>query len=780
MKRLLTGLSFLFVCSLLISSGIHAAALGSDPAVTDKKIRNDLFHEASSLPSDTEQEQMRNLSSATIMLYLCGSNLETKNGSATKDLEEIKSSGFNEETVNVIVFAGGSWKWKNEYIPKGTSGIYRIRNGVLEELFNDGEPYNMGDPSTLCSFLTFAHDFFPAEHFALILWDHGEGSIGGVCKDWNFPGDYLDMFELSRALSSSPFNGERKLDWIGFDACLMSSAETARILAPYAGYMIASEEFEPSSSWNYNFLAGIENDTGPDMTGKRIADTYFEYCTRNYSYATVSEYTMACIDLSKISGVAHGINDFFENIDVDQQNFAMFSRLRRETLSYGRRNDYDLVDLGDLMKRFSAYDDSFETSQVVDPLSECVVYSVPTASSCTGLTVYFPFYNKIEADNFLDIHNQLDFSANYERFIRKFAKYLFSDGIETWEDIETGQQIDKDIRTRFMLPLNEEQLWSIGMASIVAIQKVPDKDRWILAAEQEAEIEESGILAGDYVHTNLFVMDESGEPFYDTPIGYTVLENGLYMIRAILEKDGQRDNVKLICSRDPKTYQLTIRDIYLEDEATGGFSPRLTTGLEEYRQILFPVAEREKTYIGNTLLAFEDWTVSDIVYYAWDLTRPLQLSFVKDHLDISTLSVAFKITDIYNNVFMSEPIKLGRTHGDDWSIEYDDDLVRIDNAYMFIDEKQNTARFSVRLTNTTENEYIVIADDVHADDVDVDISEEVYGTGPNFGLLPGESQPLTLNLSGSISETPKMIRFTLAFLNAEAEITGSTFVTAYP
>ncbi|MCR5235609.1 MAG: hypothetical protein K6E34_00220 [Lachnospiraceae bacterium] len=34
-------------------------------------------------------------------------------------------------------------------------------------------------------------------------------------------------------------------DFIGFDACLMATVETAYMLSPYADYMIASEEFEP-------------------------------------------------------------------------------------------------------------------------------------------------------------------------------------------------------------------------------------------------------------------------------------------------------------------------------------------------------------------------------------------------------------------------------------------------------------------------------------------------------------------------------------------------------
>ncbi|EKC56272.1 Peptidase C11, clostripain, partial [human gut metagenome] len=48
------------------------------------------------------------------------------------------------------------------------------------------------------------------------------------------------MDELSEALADSVGAHMTKLEWIGFDACLMSSLEVASVLAPYADYMIAS------------------------------------------------------------------------------------------------------------------------------------------------------------------------------------------------------------------------------------------------------------------------------------------------------------------------------------------------------------------------------------------------------------------------------------------------------------------------------------------------------------------------------------------------------------
>ena len=103
---------------------------------------------------------------------------------------------------------------------------------------------NMGDPLTLSSFLNYGFDFFPADSYSLILWDHGGGPVLGYGVDENFR-DLLTLDELSEALEDSVGAHMTKLEWIGFDACLMSSLEVASVLAPYANYMIASQETEP-------------------------------------------------------------------------------------------------------------------------------------------------------------------------------------------------------------------------------------------------------------------------------------------------------------------------------------------------------------------------------------------------------------------------------------------------------------------------------------------------------------------------------------------------------
>ena len=42
----------------------------------------------------------------TVMVYMCGSNLETLSGSATADIGEMLGSDFDTDRVNLVVMAG--------------------------------------------------------------------------------------------------------------------------------------------------------------------------------------------------------------------------------------------------------------------------------------------------------------------------------------------------------------------------------------------------------------------------------------------------------------------------------------------------------------------------------------------------------------------------------------------------------------------------------------------------------------------------------------------------
>ena len=90
----------------------------------------------------------------------------------------------------------------------------------------------------------------------------------------------MTLDEINTALKDAG----TKFDFVGFDACLMATYETAIMLNNHADYLIASEETEPGIGWYYtNWLTNLsENTSMPTIEiGQNIID---DFVTKCYSY----------------------------------------------------------------------------------------------------------------------------------------------------------------------------------------------------------------------------------------------------------------------------------------------------------------------------------------------------------------------------------------------------------------------------------------------------------------------------------------------------------------
>ena len=141
---------------------------------------------------------------------------------------------------------------------------------------------NMDDPSTLSSFIAKGIGNFRADKYMVNLNDHG-GSWTGFGGDYSHMIDHLgnvgadngaeansffyldamrDAIKAGMAAGftqqGDPTPEERKVDIIGFDACLMSEYAVIKTLGPMAHYFLASEENEPGHGWDYAYLKPVD------------------------------------------------------------------------------------------------------------------------------------------------------------------------------------------------------------------------------------------------------------------------------------------------------------------------------------------------------------------------------------------------------------------------------------------------------------------------------------------------------------------------------------------
>ena len=318
----------------------------------------------------------------TLMIYMCGSNLESQYGSASSDIQEILDAGYDASQVTVLIMAGGSESWHLGINPDEIS-ILEIGKRGMRTVWKE-KASSMGSSETLTRLLQFGTENYPAKDYSLILWDHGGGPMEGVCWDELFSMDNLTLQELDEALKNTSL--PQKLSWIGFDACLMSSAEVALAMSPYAEYMIASQETEPAKGWNYAFLNGIETDSGGAETGKRIVDCFFDALKDSSDILT-----LACTDLSKAETLLPQMDAFFDPISqtLTADDFARFSNIRMASTGFGKsvrsvgEDGYDLVDLCSLVENYHTDSDDLSAA-----LQNAIVYSRSNEEGANGLSVY--------------------------------------------------------------------------------------------------------------------------------------------------------------------------------------------------------------------------------------------------------------------------------------------------------------------------------------------------------------------------------------------------------
>ena len=168
---------------------------------------------------------------ATIMVYMCGTDLESRSGMGTADLQEMLDARFGGD-ITLLIYTGGCKAWKNSVVSSSANQIWQVKDGKLICLKENLGSVPMTDPDTLSGYIRWCAENYPASRYELILWDHGGGSVSGYGYDEKFASSgSMNLAGLDTALKSAGV----KFDFIGFDACLMATAETALTMAQYAG-----------------------------------------------------------------------------------------------------------------------------------------------------------------------------------------------------------------------------------------------------------------------------------------------------------------------------------------------------------------------------------------------------------------------------------------------------------------------------------------------------------------------------------------------------------------
>lgn len=354
----------------------------------------------------------------TVMVYMCGTDLESDYAAATSDIIEMAEADLN-DNVNVVIYTGGTLEWQNDYISSDRNQIWKIENEDLVCIEDDMGVKEMTDPATLTEFVSYCADNFPANRNALILWDHGGGALYGYGSDQIFNGSAMQINEIDSALDDAGVS----FDFIGFDACLMATVETAYMINNHADFMIASEETEPGTGWFYtNWLNEICSDpsTPTEDIGRIIIDDFVQEST---SYDSSEQCTLSIIDLTEMDNVYNALCDFSAaaKSKLDNSEFSVVSRSRSNTKSFGG-DEYDTIDL----VHFAQNLDIPESEELISAINAAVVYSgnSEAVNNSNGMTIYFPYNDIYTFDQMMNVYTDIGLKGEYTDFITAFASIL--------------------------------------------------------------------------------------------------------------------------------------------------------------------------------------------------------------------------------------------------------------------------------------------------------------------------------------------------------------------
>ncbi|MGC9320574.1 MAG: clostripain-related cysteine peptidase, partial [Armatimonadota bacterium] len=299
----------------------HTVALqmGSNLIEARTKDDQDTWSDVDSL---TVQRDPRVEKSWAFLVYLDGdNNLED---AAIDDLNEMEVVGSTPD-AHILVqcdrisgydTSNGDWTECRRYYVEQDSDIATINSTMLQSL---GE-VNMGDPATLQGFIEWAVAQYPAQRYAVVLWNHGggwrirdKGRERQVCWD-DTDGDVLYTKEIRAALEGAG----APLAMLGFDVCLGGMIEPAYEVAAtgLVSAMAASPASEPWDGWPYNtILADLV--AAPTMTGLDLADVVVTRYGQHFS-----DYTMSAYDLSRMPAAASAVSDLAHEVLVDNTEWT--------------------------------------------------------------------------------------------------------------------------------------------------------------------------------------------------------------------------------------------------------------------------------------------------------------------------------------------------------------------------------------------------------------------------------------------------------------------------
>lgn len=693
----------------------------------------------------------------TVMYYICGADLERDGGQFTASMGSILATHYNRDEVNAVGLLGGTPRWSGNTFDPQVLSIVEIA-GRRPHMVDNFPLASMSDSATLSSFLTYCQEHYPAEHYILVICDHGGGPLLGCCSDFLFNHNTMSLNSLKDALENSPF-ADRGLDIIAFNCCLMGSVEIANSISPYAQYMVATEDamYGIGHSW----LKDVEKDETVAETARRIAESTYQNNKEIIERQHASELnSVSVIDLQALPDLVSVITDYFADLpQLDESMFVSVSDSRKKAVDFGvlesgGNSQYDLVDIGSLVSSMKIESD--DTNRLMEAVIRAVPYHYADVNNCAGMTIYHPYLNKDAAKQYMKVYADLGFSPSYVNYVIKYASIMIGDPLANWENLLIDMPASqRDNRVLFSLKLTDAQAVNLGSSRMYVLQKDQNDSYRFTYLSSSTGLKDT-VLSGEFSGTALYAVDSDGTPLTKA-LPYRISSKGIWLIPAELKKDSGEDEHPLrlealiYCVLDTKTKELLPGGIAVWDEVTQSWNANFTLSYEDFDEITIRIPTRRETRDDRgILLPFDKWVLAEEESWNSVINGTWTFRLLNDTIDPEGLYAAFELQDSQGNMYSSElhVVRTGVSTADELRVEYDDlDLIKIDQFSVSMSDQ---LIISADVINLAEQEAFIRMQNLEIDGNNVNTEVEINGTGPNWGLLQDEKQFLSLAVPDDI------------------------------
>ena len=529
---------------------------------------------------------------------------------------------------------------------------------------------NMADSATLTDFIQYCSSNYAADHYGLGLWAHGGGVVGGYGYDENFGGDSMSLTEMSRALGDASVH----LDMLGFDACLMANFETCLMAAPYADYLIASEEPEPGCGWYYtDWIGKLSENCGipPKRYGRQIID---DYITES-GWDSPSMYsTLGMFDLQQVTQKLLPALSQFSDDAVQQLSAGEYRRISqsRSNTRAVYQSELDHIDLLD----YAQHSQSETADQLEQAVSDCVVYYRETenGSGDNGLSILFPYYDLSALDMLEEMYQTLGYDDAYPAFLEQFANVMAGGQISVsgfsntqnhaaaseysgfqWFDADAGYDESyyetysadlslletTEVDGRWVLELSEED-WEIVNDAAMQMFAVYDGFYVNMGLDDYCEFDDYGNLIVEYDQTWV-ALDGQVVPFFHE--SYTSDGDSFFTCGSVpCVYNGIDAEIVLVWDTEhPSGYAAGVRPVYTDSVAAKGLYD-ICDG--DTFQVYYDIYDEDLNYVETMTLDDEIFTVQD----------SLEVGYADAAEQLGDTFIYYVLEDIYNNTYYTDSI----------------------------------------------------------------------------------------------------------------------------